>query len=133
MADLSAVRQTSGNDGSAITAAYLPANNYKNVISTSDAGRELIVSIASDSTINDAELNAAIAEITRSQGSNGSGDSAFTVAGVGTADGTAFVSGTTDNVFLRLQGTGDYTVVGSNAHGVTGAVTSLIAVFTPAA
>jgi hypothetical protein len=139
MADLSAVRQTSGNDGSAITAAYLSANNYKNAISTSDAGRELIVKIASSGTINDAELNAAIAEITRSQGSNGSGDSAFTVAGVGTATGVAFESGTTADVFLRCQGTGDLTVadIKSAAEGATGGgagtfTVSVIAHFTPA-
>ena len=139
MADLSAVRQTSDNSGSAITTAYLPANNYKNVISTSDAGRELIVKVASSGTINDAELNAAISEITRSQGSSGSGDSAFTIAGVGTADGTAFVSGTTADVFLRCQGTGNLTVtdIKSAAEGATGGgagtfTVSVIAHFTPA-
>ena len=139
MADLSAVRQTSGNDGSAITAAYLPANNFKNAISTSDAGRELIVSIASDSTINDAELNAAIAEITRSQGSAGTGDSAFTVAAVGTVNGAAFVSGTTATVFLRCQGTGDLTVadIKAAAEGATGGgagtfTATVLATFAPA-
>jgi len=139
MADLSAVFQTYNNAGSGIAASYLPANNYKNVISTSDAGRELIVSVASNSTINDAELNAAIAEITRSQGSAGSGDSAFTIAGVGTADGTAFVSGTTATVFLRCQGTGDLTVadIKSAAEGATGGgsgtfTVSVIAHFTQA-
>ena len=138
MADLSAVRQTSDNSGSAITTAYLPANNYKNVISTSDAGRELIVKVASSGTINDAELNAAISEITRSQGSSGSGDSAFTIAGVGTADGTAFVSGTTADVFLRCQGTGDLTVAdikaaaeAADGNGTTFTVTTE-AVFAPA-
>jgi hypothetical protein len=70
--------------------------------------------------------------MTLSQGSAGVGDSAFTVAGVGTADGSAFVSGTTDVVFLRLQGTGTYTVDASDAHGVTGAATALVAVFAPA-
>ena len=139
MADLSAVFQTYNNAGSGIAASYLPANNYKNVISTSDAGRELIVKIASSGTINDAELLAAISEITRSQGSNGSGDSAFTIAGVGTADGSAFVSGTTADVFLRCQGTGDLTVadIKSAAEGATGGgsgtfTVSVIAHFTPA-
>jgi hypothetical protein len=139
MADLSAVRQTSDNSGSAITTAYLPANNYKNVISQSDAGREIVLSLASNSTINDAELNAAISEVTRSQGSSGAGDSAFTVAGVGTVDGTAFVSGTTATVFLRLQGTGDLTVadIKSAAEGATGGgsgtfTATIIAIFAPA-
>ena len=139
MADLSAVYQTYNNAGTGIAASYLPANNYKHVISTSDAGRELIVKVASSGTINDAELLAAISEITRSQGSAGSGDSAFTIAGVGTADGTAFVSGTTADVFLRCQGTGDLTVadIKSAAEGATGGgagtfTVSVIAHFTPA-
>ena len=139
MADLSAVYQTYNNAGSGIAASYLPANNYKNVINQADVGRELIVKIASSGTINDAELNAAISEITRSQGSNGSGDSAFTIAGVGTATGVAFESGTTADVFLRCQGTGDLTVadIKSAAEGATGGgagtfTVSVIAHFTPA-
>ncbi len=54
----------------------------------------------------------------------------FAVGGVGTADGTAFVSGTTDVVFVALQGSGaDYTAEGTNAHGVTGAVTTVESIF----
>jgi hypothetical protein len=54
----------------------------------------------------------------------------FAVGGVGTADGSAFVGGTTDAVFVALQGAGaDYTAEGSNAHGVTGAVTTVEAIF----
>ena len=53
-----------------------------------------------------------------------------TVAGVATADGSAFASGTTDVVIVALQSAGGtYTAEGSNAHGVTGAVTSVLAVF----
>ena len=52
-----------------------------------------------------------------------------TIAGVGTADGSAFVSGTTDVVFVAVQGAGlTYAAEGSNAHGVTGAVTTLEAI-----
>lgn len=54
----------------------------------------------------------------------------FAVAGVGTADGSAIVSGTTDAVIVALQGAGaDYVAEGSNAHGVTGAVTSVLSIF----
>ena len=54
----------------------------------------------------------------------------FAVGGVGTADGSAIVSGTTDEVFVALQGSGaDYTAEGSNAHGVTGAVTTVESIF----
>ena len=50
-----------------------------------------------------------------------------TVAGSGTADGSAFVAGTTDVLFIALQGA-DYTADASDAHGVTGAVTTVEAV-----
>jgi hypothetical protein len=107
------------------------ANYLKNGISTSDAGRTLIVSI-SKTDLSDAELNTIINYMTLSHGSNGTGDSAFVVAGVGTATGAPFVAGATDVVYLRLQGTGEYTVDASDAHGVTGAATALVCVFAPA-
>jgi len=100
-------------------------------ISQSDVGREVVLSITK-TNITNAELQTIINYLTTSHGSAGSGDSAFTVAAVGTADGSAFVSGTTDVVYLRLQGTGDYTVDASDAHGVTGAATAIVAVFKPA-
>ena len=106
-------------------------NARKFAISQSDAGREIIVKVAK-TDMTDAELLTIVNYFTTSHGVSGSGDSAFTVAAVGTATGAAFVSGTTDAVFFRLQGTGDYTVDGSDAHGVTGAVTTIEAVFTPA-
>jgi hypothetical protein len=106
-------------------------NARKFTISQSDAGREIIVKVAK-TDMTDAELNTIVNYFTTSHGVNGSGDSAFTVAAFGTANGSAFVSGTTDAVFFRLQGTGDYTVDGSDAHGVTGAVTTIEAIFTPA-
>ena len=130
MADLSAVRQTSDNSGSAITTAYLSANNYKNVINQADVGRELIVKLAG-TNLTDANLNSVIAYITTSHGTNGSGDSAFVVAAVGTADGTAFESGVTDNVFLRVQGTGDLTV-GTADQSIGGLTVTIEAIFTPA-
>lgn len=114
-------------------------NANKFVINTSDAGRELIVKVASSSTINNAELLAAMRYITTAHGSNGSGDSAFTIAGVGTADGSAFVSGTTATVYLRCQGTGALTVasVKSACEDATGGgsgtfTVSIEAIFTPA-
>ena len=50
-----------------------------------------------------------------------------TVAGSGTAYGSAFVAGTTDVLFIALQGA-DYTADASDSHGVTGAVTTIEAV-----
>lgn len=105
------------------------AQNYlKHVISQSGVGRELIVKVAK-TDMTDAELETIIRAMTTT---GGSGADAFTVGGFGTADGSAFVSGTTDVVFLRLQGTGTYTADSSDAHGVTGAVTTIEAVFQPA-
>jgi hypothetical protein len=140
MADLrdgSSVFQTYNNSGTGV--AELGDNAYKHVISQSGVGRELIVKMVSSTTINNAEMDAAIAYITTSHGTSGSGDSAFVVAAVGTATGAAFESGTSDTVFLRCQGTGDLTVasVKSAAEGATGGgagtfTVSIEAIFTPA-
>jgi hypothetical protein len=111
--------------GTTVTANYL-----KNVRANGLGPRTLIVSITK-TDITDTELNTIINYMTTSHGSGtpSTGDSAFVVAGLGTATGAAFVSGTTDVVFVALQGTGDYTVDASDAHGVTGAATALVAVF----
>jgi len=137
MADVLTRVETVDNAGG--TVATFGANAFKHRISQSDVGREIVLSLASTTTINDAELSAAISEVTRSQGSAGTGDSAFTVAGVGTANGAAFVSGTTATVFLRLQGTGDLTVadIKSAAEGATGGgagtfTAAIVAIFAPA-
>jgi len=137
MADVLSRVETVDNAGA--TVATFGANAFKHRISQSDVGREIVLSLASTTTINDAELSAAISEVTRSQGSAGTGDSAFTVAGVGTANGAAFVSGTTATVFLRLQGTGDLTVadIKSAAEGATGGgagtfTAAIVAIFAPA-
>ncbi len=55
------------------------------------------------------------------------GAAGHTVASSGTADGSAFEAGTTDVLFIALQGA-DYTADATNAHGVTGAVTTIEAV-----
>ena len=108
----------------------LGANALKHVINTSDAGRELVVKIEG-TNLTDANLLAVIRYLTTAHGANGTGDSAFTVAGLGTADGSAFVSGTTDVVFLRLQGTGDFTAATADQE-IEGLTVSTVAVFQPA-
>jgi hypothetical protein len=128
MADASTQAQTYTNAGVAV--AYNTSNYLKHVINQADVGRELIVKIAK-TNMTDTELNAYIQYITTSHGSAGSGDSAFVVAAVGTADGSAFESGVTDNVFLRVQGTGTLTV--ASVEALTGTPTVTIpAIFTPA-
>ena len=117
----------------------LAANFRKHAINQADVGRELIVKIAANAGMIQVELDAAIQYITTSHGSSGSGDSAFVVAALGTADGSAFVSGTTTDVFLRCQGTGNLTVasVKAAAEDVTGGnattfTVTIPAIFTPA-
>lgn len=105
-------------------------NYLKHQINQADVGRELIVKI-SGTNLTDANLSSIIGYITTSHGVNGTGDSAFVVAAVGTADGTPFVSGTTDVVFLRAQGTGDLTV-GDADMGIGGVTVSIEAIFAPA-
>ena len=137
MADASTQAQTYSNAGAAV--AYNTSNYLKHVINQADVGRELIVKISGNAGMIQVELDAAIQYITTSHGSSGSGDSAFVVAALGTADGSAFVSGTTTDVFLRCQGTGDLTVasVKAAAEGVTGGnattfTVTIPAIFTPA-
>jgi hypothetical protein len=124
MADVRTRNEIVGNDGS--TYVTFGANALKHTISQADVGRELIIKVAK-TDITHTELNTIISAITVSRGS---GADAFVVAAVGTPTGIDFVSGTTDVVFLRAQGTGTYTAVGSNAHGVSGAVTTIEAILT---
>jgi hypothetical protein len=116
---------------SVLSTAGVNANKF--VINTSDAGRELVVKFAL-SNMTDANLLAFYRAITQAGGSGGTlpantGD-AFTVAGFGTADGSAFVSGTTDVVYFRVQGTGTFDT--TDAAAGTGATVTVEAVFTPA-
>ena len=89
--------------GTTVTANYL-----KNVRANGLGPRTLIVKLAG-SNLTDDNLNAVINYLTTAHGSAGTGDSAFVVAGTGTADGSAFESGVTDTVYLALQGTGAFT------------------------
>jgi hypothetical protein len=130
MADLTSIRQTTDNSGSAITAAYVPANLTTGNDTQGLAGRTLIVNIAK-TDITSAELTTIVTYIQagkRTSGDDTTSD-AFVVAGITTPTGVAFVSGTTDNVVLALQGTGTFTTDASNAYGVSGAATTILADF----
>lgn len=106
-------------------------NNYnKFAISQSDVGRELVVKFSATNMTN-AQVLDWVRYLTTSHGTSGSGDSAFTVAAIGTADGSAFVSGTTDVILMRLQGTGSFTDATVEALSGTPTV-DIVAVFTPA-
>lgn len=116
--------------GSTVTANYL-----KNVINQADVGRELIVKIARSTAnggVTDDEINAVVGYITTSHGVDGDGDSAFVVAAIGTADGSALTNtSATQAVFLRCQGTGDLTVADADT-GIANLAVTIEAVFTPA-
>jgi hypothetical protein len=128
MADLSSFAQTRDNAGNAV--ATLTTNFGKHVINQADVGRELIVKVAL-SNMTDANVTAIRNAITLAGGSGGTlqsnqGD-AFTVAAIGTADGSAFVSGVTDVLFMRVQGTGTFDT--TDAAASTGATVTVEAVF----
>jgi hypothetical protein len=128
MADLSTVYATytnTGGNGVLVRANYTTGNNTQGI-----AGRTLIVNVAK-TDITSAELNTIITYIKagkRTSGDDTTSD-AFTVVGITTPTGVAFESGVTDNVVLALQGTGTFTTDNSNAYGVTGAVTTVLADF----
>ncbi len=131
MADLTSVYQTYNNSGSGV--ATIATNAGKHVINQADVGRELIVKVAL-SNMTDANVTAIRNAITLAGGSAGvlpsnTGD-AFTVAAIGTADGSAFVSGTTDVVYMRVQGTGTFDT--TDAAAGTGATVTVEATFAPA-
>jgi hypothetical protein len=107
-------------------------DNYnKFAINTSDAGAEIVIS-ASKSNMTDADLLAVIRQLSQAGGSgNGTdqdGPDAFTVAGFGTADGTAFESGVTDVVYFRIQGSGGT----PNLTTVSSVTLAAVAYFKPA-
>lgn len=104
------------------------ANNYaKNVRANGLGPRTLVLKLAG-TNLTDDDLNSVIAYITTSHGSNGSGDSAFTIAGLSGASGAAFVSGVTDTVYLAIQGTGDITVATAD-QGISGLTITVEAIF----
>jgi hypothetical protein len=132
MADVTSRNEIVGNDGS--TYVTFGANFNKHRINQADVGRELIVKFVK-AAMTDANVTAYRNAITLAGGSAGSlpantGD-AFTVAAIGTADGTAFVSGTTGTLYMRVQGTGTFDTTDAAA-SVGGTTVTVEAVFAPA-
>ena len=82
-------------------------------------GRTTIVNVAKTNMTN-AEVNTILTDIAFD---------GFTIAGVTTDTGAAFVSGTDDVLKVAVQGTATYAAEGSNAHGVSGAVTTVLAIY----
>jgi len=133
MADVRSRNEIVANDGT--TYVTFGANSGQYTINQADVGRELIVKVARSTAnggVTKAVLDAVIGYITTAHGSAGAGDSAFTVAAVGTATGIAYVNSTaTEAVFLRVQGTGDLTVADADT-GISNVAVTIEAIFTPA-
>ena len=133
MADVRSRNEIVANDG--VTYVTFGANSGQYTINQADVGRELIVKVArstGNGGVTKTVLDAVIGYITTSHGSAGAGDSAFTVAAVGTATGIAYVNSTaTEAVFLRVQGTGDLTVADADT-GIANVAVTIEAIFTPA-
>ena len=132
MADVLSRVETVDNAGA--TVATFGGNFGKHVINQADVGRELIIKIAL-TNMTDANVTTIRNAITQAGGSAGvlpanTGD-AFTVAAIGTANGSAFVSGITDVLFMRVQGTGTFDTTDAAA-GIGGCTVTVEAVFAPA-
>ena len=116
----------------------IAANYKKHVISQSGVGQETIVSITTAAgTLTDAKLQAVIDYMTLPHGTGDGStqtDNAFTVGGIGTADGDPIDPTSTTVVYARMQGTHDLDVTDVNAAtGVNGVCTvAVVAVFKPA-
>lgn len=116
-----------------VGATTVGANYNKFSNAQSDVGRELIISVTKSGSGNITHdvLKAVYAQLTLADGSGSGSDQngpdAFTLSSVGTANGSAFVSGTTTVVFLKAQGTGT-----PNLTTVEGATLAVVATFAPA-
>lgn len=109
------------------------ANYNKFTISQSGTGTEQIVAVTLDTAtaITDAILLEVINQLTVAggdgTGSDQDGPDAFTIGGLGTADGSAFESGVTETVYLRVQGSGT-----PDLSDVAGVSLATVCVFKPA-
>ena len=111
------------NSGAGIAASKVGANTNQ-VGNVSGIGSFTRIINAAKSNMTTAEVNTLVKALM--QGVTKGVDDAVTIAGLGTADGTAFESGVTDNIQIAIQGNGVITV-GSNWNS-TGFTLSLLSV-----
>jgi hypothetical protein len=120
--------------GGGMSGRYVGANFDVYGISTSDAGREFIVSITADAaTLTNAKLDEAISYLTTGHytSSNTDGSSAGTIAAIGTADGTPYDPAADTVVYVRLQTTEDFVVTDYN-DSQTNTTIAIVCQFRPA-
>jgi hypothetical protein len=112
-----------------LTSTTVAANYNKFTISQSDAGREIVVKAEKENMVH-ADLLAVIRQLSLSggdgTGTDSNGPDAGTIAAFGTANGSDFASGVTDEVFFRVQTTGTL-----NLTEVSGVTLTAVAVFAP--
>lgn len=102
-----------------VTANY---NQYANV---NGLGGFVRIYSAANSNMTQAEVDTLVKTLT--YGPTKGVNDAVSVAGIGTADGSAFEAGATDTIYIAVQGTGVITT-GSDWAG-TGFTLALVAVF----
>lgn len=99
--------------------------NYNQVGNVNGLGPQTRIYNAAKNNMTTAQVNTLIKGMMA--GFTKGTDDAVTIAGLGTADGSAFESGVTDNIQIAVQGTGVITT-GANWNG-TGFTLSLLSVF----
>ena len=100
-------------------------NNYNQVGNVNGLGGTVRIFSAAKTNMTTADVNTLVK--TMMYGPSKGTDDAVTIAGLGTADGSAFASGVTDTIYVAVQGTGVVTT-GSNWES-TGFTLALVAVF----
>jgi hypothetical protein len=101
------------------------AANYNQVGNVNGLGGYVRILNAARSNMTTAQVNTLVKKLM--QGGTKGTDDAVSIAGLGTADGSAFETGVTDNIQIAIQGTGAITV-GADWNS-TGFTLSLLAVF----
>ena len=112
--------------------AGITAVNYKVTAGQGLGPKTQIVAltVTAGGALSQANLDAFVRAVTMQGGAGATaGENAYTVAAI-----SAFTPGTTETVYLALQGTGTFTTDTSNVYGVTGLTGTLVTTFdqTPA-
>ncbi len=107
------------------------AANFNKPKNANGLGPRTVIVRIEKAAMTDAELNASLAFLTQSSGAAGAlpADTAdaFTVAGLSPVGNNAqFVSGTTDDVYLALQGTGVTTGIKAGLEALAGVTTATV-------
>lgn len=107
-----------------LTAESPLADNYEKFNAFTSIGRTVIVRLQG-TNITDAEMQEVVAALADSNGSGGTlaadSSDAFTVAAM-----TTFVGGTTDDVYLAIQGTGVTTGIKAELEATSGVTTATV-------